>query len=556
MATLSDVVKQLKVNNTTVEKTNKHLEDYFKSVERSRLDQLEALRESKKGGGAAASAAGEDTKKSGGGIATLMAGITALVAGFFTGILDSVKSLFKLTRLDKLFGSIKGLFTTQGAIGKLFASFSARWMSYVDDVARFLKSAFAPITNIFQPNGAIGKLFLNMRLKWAMFADDAVRVIDNGIQPVKNLFSAEGKIAQLFKAITKPFTFPFEGFIDNVAKPFKSLFTAGEGGTLSKIFSTITRPFTAAVTFVGDLVKPVTTFFSAEGPIAKVFSTVRSAFSIFAEGSGLMKLLGGIGTVLGRLFLPLTLIMTAYDTVKGAIKGFEEGGWLGGFEGALTGLLNSVVGVPLDLLKSAVSWVLGKMGFSEAEKVLDSFSFTDLISKLISGYFNMLKSIVNGLLDAIATAITAIPLVPNKVGDVIRGLKFDMEKAEQAKEPTPPQLTQKGLSNGVGSMLGPRPALSGMSDGVGPMLSSPSGMQNGVGSAISNRPPMTGIQNGIGSVLNGQRTRTQAAAAQPATPTVISAGGNTTSNVSQNTTNMISGGMPATRDRNDRRAYD
>lgn len=553
MATLSDVVKQLKVNNTTVEKTNSHLENYFKSMERSRLDQLEALRESNKGGPAGAGAtAGRDTKTSGGGIATLMAGIAALVAGFFTGILDSVKSLFKLTRLDKLFGSIKGLFTANGAIGKLFASFSARWMTYADDVAKFLKSAFAPITNVFQPNGAIGKLFLNMRLRWAMFADDAVRVIDDGIKPVRNLFSAEGRIAQLFKAITRPFTFPFEGFIDNVAKPFKSLFTAGEGGILSRIFSTIARPFTAAATFVGDEIKAIKSFI--EGPIGKVFSTVRSAFSIFAEGSGLVKLLGGIGTVLGRLFFPLTLIMTAYDTVKGAIKGFEEGGWLGGIEGAITGLLNSIVGVPLDLLKSAVSWIAGKMGFSQVERILDSFSFEDLISTAVNGLFNVVKGAVNFLLEAAAVAVGAFW---ESGAEKIRSYKLDTSTPKQQPRLGQAETVDNWQEPGSFAIpASPQLVRKGMSTGVAPMLSSPTGMQNGIGSAISNRPPMTGIQNGIGSVLNGQRARTQAAAAQPATPTVISAGGNTTSNVSQNTTNMISGGMPATRDRNDRRAYD
>jgi hypothetical protein len=242
--------------------------------------------------------------------------------------------------------------------------------------------------------------------------------------------------------------------------------------------------------------------------------------------------------------------MTAYDTVKGAITGFEEDGFLGGIQGAITGLLNSIVGIPLDLLKSAVSWIIGKMGFSNAERMLDSFSFEDIITKAIGGVFNLFKSVVNGLLEAIATAVSALPLVPDSVGNSIRSLKFDMRQETAAEASSPYQIEPKSGSNNVDRP----PAVSsssGVSDGVGPVLSTQPRVQNGIGPVSSSTRPVTGMQNGIGSVLTEQRRRTEAAAARQAPPTVISTGGNTTSNVSQNTTNMISGGMPATRDRND-----
>jgi hypothetical protein len=537
--TLNDVVDQLKTNNKMVEKTNSHLETFIKSIDRSRLDQLEAMRESRRGGDTPTAAGGTTSQQGGSNIAMLMAGIAAAVAGFFSGIMDSVKALFSLTRLDKAFAGIKGLFTSTGAIGKLFTDFKARWLMYVDDAMRGIGKLFQPITDVFKPNGAVGKLFLNVRLRWAMFADDALRVVDNGIKPITNIFSAEGKIAQLFKAIARPFMFPFEGFIDNVAKPFRSLFTVGEGA-ISKIFTSVARPFQVVGTFMADLIKPFTTAFNA----------VKGSFAIFSEGGALMKILGGLGQTLGRLFFPLTLIMTAYDTVKGAITGFEEDGFLGGIQGAITGLLNSIVGIPLDLLKSAVSWIIGKMGFSNAERMLDSFSFEDIITKAIGGVFNLFKSVVNGLLEAIATAVSALPLVPDSVGNSIRSLKFDMRQETAAEASSPYQIEPKSGSNNVDRP----PAVSsssGVSDGVGPVLSTQPRVQNGIGPVSSSTRPVTGMQNGIGSVLTEQRRRTEAAAARQAPPTVISTGGNTTSNVSQNTTNMISGGMPATRDRND-----
>ena len=83
--------------------------------------------------------------------------------------------------------------------------------------------------------------------------------------------------------------------------------------------------------------------------------------------------------------------MTLFDTVSGAVKGYEDGGWLGALEGGLTGLINSIIGMPLDLLKSAVAWMLGMFGFDNAAGALKSFSFTTLISDAIGAVFDFGK---------------------------------------------------------------------------------------------------------------------------------------------------------------------
>ena len=125
--------------------------------------------------------------------------------------------------------------------------------------------------------------------------------------------------------------------------------------------------------------------------------------------------------------------MTAYDTIKGALAGFEDEGIIGAIQGAITGLLNSVIGMPLDLLKSVISWLLSKFGMDEASKVLDQFSFTDLISNLIDGLFDGLKMVINGIIEGLAIVIENLPLVPDSVGDTIRGLKFDTNVQERKK---------------------------------------------------------------------------------------------------------------------------
>ena len=165
-----------------------------------------------------------------------------------------------------------------------------------------------------------------------------------------------------------------------------------------------------------------------------------------------MKILGSIGTVLGRLFLPFTIIMTVFDTVKEAIAGFEEGGILGGIAGAITGLLNSVFFLPLDLLKKAVSFILGKMGFEQAEKALDSFSFQDIVRKVIFGFVGFLRGVVNGMIEGVATLVENLPLVPDSVGDKIRSLKFKTPEGEaEVGETTPVDVEapdQQAVSGG------------------------------------------------------------------------------------------------------------
>ena len=140
-------------------------------------------------------------------------------------------------------------------------------------------------------------------------------------------------------------------------------------------------------------------------PLAKLplISTVTNFFG----GAGAKA--GGFLKFLGKLFLPFTIIIGLVDTVKGFYAGFfgtdlEEGeeppeGFINqlmaGLEGGVKGLVNSLVGAPLDFLKGAVGWVLGKMGFTGAEEALASFRFSDVIADILSIIFNPIDSITD-----------------------------------------------------------------------------------------------------------------------------------------------------------------
>jgi len=189
---------------------------------------------------------------------------------------------------------------------------------------------------------------------------------------------------------------PLTKTLTTLTKPIRDSFNSIRGGfmAISSRLKQILQP-------LDKLRKTLTNIMA---PLAKlpVISSVTNFFS-----SGASKA-GGFLKFLGKLFLPFTIIIGLVDTVKGFYNGFfgkdlEEGeeppeGFvsklMSGIEGGVTGLINSLVGAPLDFLKGAVGWVLGKMGFTGTEEALASFRFTDVFSDILSIIFNPIDSMV------------------------------------------------------------------------------------------------------------------------------------------------------------------
>jgi hypothetical protein len=414
MATLEKVNQSLKDQErsdkkgfegtiSAVESLNNTMQSFVKMVQLQNMKLLEAMREKQ----AAGAAASEDVKaeEPKNNLKMILLGIVALLGGFLKGLADSLKVYAKLFRLDKLMELIKTNLSTLRA-----------------NISAGLQRILTPIRAFFSAKGAqLAAIADDFKMKTLTLIDDAKAGIQRAIQPIRNFFASSGEsslgrvIRNVVTFIRNAFMFPLEPLADLV-KPFKAIFTGGDEGVsiITKIVNTIKAPFTAAIEAA-----------------QKAGGFIKSAFAIFSEGSQFMKILGTIGRVIGRVFLPLTLIMTAYDTIKGAIQGFEEDGFLGGLAGAIKGLLQSVIGMPLDLLKSAVSWILGKFGLDSAEKFLDSFSYSDIIGKMING-------LVNGIIEGIAILADSLPFVGKSAGEKIRSFKIGQgDKAADQKGDSP-----------------------------------------------------------------------------------------------------------------------
>jgi hypothetical protein len=138
------------------------------------------------------------------------------------------------------------------------------------------------------------------------------------------------------------------------------------------------EPFRVAITTIQELAGPT----GSPSRIVSLFSSISGWFKELAST------IGRIASVVGKIFAPIAIIMTAWDTIKGALDGYADGGFLGGLKGAIDGFFTSLITVPLDLVKNLVAWVAGKFGFDETAEVLKEFSFTDLFKQMTSSIFN------------------------------------------------------------------------------------------------------------------------------------------------------------------------
>jgi len=173
---------------------------------------------------------------------------------------------------------------------------------------------------------------------------------------------------------------------------------------ISDFFSRISQNISKAIQFVKTSIAE-SKFFQS---IKKFFEPLRSVFSFFTkEGSFLSKLsgmfgkvgavfgnLGSIfkfalkfGVILGKLAGPIGIAISAVTSIFDGFKVFEKTGDIGAaIEVGVVGFINAFTGNILDLLKDAVSWIAGALGFTGVEEFLDSFSFTDIIAELFKRF--------------------------------------------------------------------------------------------------------------------------------------------------------------------------
>lgn len=444
MATLENINEQLMKQNDVQERTAvdiKQLKNAMFSFidfsKQSRLDDLEAQREAKDPTAATVIKNDSSSADGGFGLAGFLGAAAALLTAFGAGLVESVTAWIKLVRgvfsgfLARVLKAFKGL-------GRLIGL-----DIIVDDLAKAFKSLIDPILDFFRTT----KASTSTRL------DKALKSIDTFLEPINNFFKnfkvGFGKVNT--KAV---------GMFDDLLKmedftTFAAKLGAGVRGFTNLLLGPLataesTKDFKTIGSTISDMitkvVQPIKNFFGTEGPVGKFFSKLKSVFGFAEEGSKVMKLLGSLGKVAGRLFYPLGIFMTVWDTISGAFKGFvdEEGNLgskvLAGIEGGISGFLKGLVGIPLDLLKKGVSWIAGRLGFKDIEKAMDNFSFEKIIGDAINSIFGLFRAAIDGVIELVASGVEKIPGIGDGVADSIRALKLGQgTSTTESAEPNQPK---------------------------------------------------------------------------------------------------------------------
>ena len=468
----------------------KDFSDYFKFLKQSKLDELEEKREARKQKGTAPNRA-QVVKKDDGGMGLGM--LAPIVYGLITaGIaaLEALKDYFGKLRAMAL-GLNKGL----GPLAKMLGGIARMIGNLMKALAKTLDS------KLF--GGAIGRALKRIADSIGDFFRPIRRFFTESPKDFRARFSAiTTRIATFFDDLFKPMTTFFRNFsagfnkigtralgvVDDVIKMEDFSTLAGKiGATLRTL---IQKPFDALFSsfktaegsddmkklgdILADFFKPIREFFSIseDSFLGRTWKNIKSAFSIFDEGSVFMKTLGALGRTIGRLAWPVTVIFGIIDSVTGYFKEYvDDDGNIkkGGLIGSLSGLLEGLVGMPLDLIKSAVSWIAGKFGAAKVEDFLDSFSITEMIRNIIMTPIAAIQAALNQIIEGIASYIEGSSFIPNSVAEGIRRLKVEQTGSLQTTKDMRVKPTdlgkelaeQAGITDAGGGEFGGAPQIVG-----------------------------------------------------------------------------------------------
>jgi len=267
-------------------------------------------------------------------------------------------------------------------------------------------------------------------------AQETIDIISEGAESEENRREAQRKADEANSILlriaegSEEMAKGLDDFASNFSKGAGLLGTLGAIGMLLFSPETLKEMIDNVINFFSDMTEAVTSlldgdFENAKELILKNWKGVAAAIGGFFVlfGGTIMSAVGGIfksikaiggflgkfGKVLGKLFVPFTVIMGAVSFITGFIDGFKEEGIIGGLQEGIKNLFDNLVAAPLDLLKDGVAWILGKMGFENAAETVGAFSFSDLFSSMFDSVFGFIGSSVDWVKGKFSELAETIP---------------------------------------------------------------------------------------------------------------------------------------------------
>jgi len=261
-------------------------------------------------------------------------------------------------------------------------------------------------------------------------------IYENVIKPLA-IFIKE-KLLKLFKDI--------KGYIDGD----KSLFSVLMENKLA-IAGIVTAlapglVFGALKLAVTGLVKGFV-FLASKLSFGAIFAKIGAAFAVLKTFfvATLMPFLAAAAVPIAIIVGVVAGIVLAIYSLK---KGFDDfmfelkatGSIWEATKTGIVSVISNILGLPFDLLKDGVSWIIGKIGsifglksFTNAEKILDSFSFVDLLKEGLTFMGNAISGLFDFISDFVQNIIRKIPFKGDSIADALFGTKEEQEEKKKAK---------------------------------------------------------------------------------------------------------------------------
>jgi len=282
-------------------------------------------------------------------------------------------------------GSV-GILGALAGIAGLVIGFVSGLIETIGSYFKSIKKGIEKILNI----GAITKKLEETFLKITTFLKESAlgKAVIKFFEPIQKFFAGLGAESKLVQGIV-------------------SLWPKVKG-----FFEPIQKVFTFLISKVGLL----TSLIPGLGKVGSLFGNLKTIFGTFSK---LGKFLGGP--------IVTAVIQGALSLFEG-FKIFKETGDIGkALEGGTVGFINAFSGDILDLIKDTVSWLGGALGFKEFEKMLDSFSFSDIIAEFFHRFikagrdtFEQFFQNFIDIFDDIGSEIASGDII-GAIGEVFRG---------------------------------------------------------------------------------------------------------------------------------------
>ena len=235
--------------------------------------------------------------------------------------------------------------------------------------------------------------------------------------------------------------------------------------------------------FISDIVDKLKNnkiFQSISGLFKKVFGKGKGFFSQlskifksivkFATGGpfkAIMKFAGSIGRILGKVFLPITILLGIFDFVKGFMRGYKEGGIVEGIKQGIIDLVDGLIGNLIRILMWIPTKIAEWMGLDNLASAIGEYT-DDIfagISEVFSGLVDFVKAIftwdteamkesLSGIWDGIVKVFLApFKLIEGLVKDIFGGTAIQRAKLTLASIGLSIQSFFLFLQEGINGLL-------------------------------------------------------------------------------------------------------